>query len=90
MNTTPQAPSARLSRSRERLRLALNEAPKAPGDSGHRWRVVGGALVLGGLLAWTRPWRWVRLPGVVAGVLPQLLWALLRAPPNRPPAPPVR
>ncbi len=35
--------------------------------------LVLGAAVLGGLFAWSRPWRWVLKPAVMAGLLPQLL-----------------
>lgn len=146
MSAVLQTPSARLSRSREQLRLSLHEAPAEPGDPGlrhpaagartwidaltdipgaavvvdmvrhwwsghplravatvaagaatvaikplaarHPWELVAGALVLGGLLAWARPWRWSLTPVLFAGVFPQLLLALLKATPNRPPGPP--
>jgi hypothetical protein len=54
----------------------------------HPWGLVAGAVVLGGLLAWTRPWRWTLKPALLAGVLPQLLLALLKTPPQPPPAQP--
>lgn len=54
----------------------------------HPWGLVAGALVLGGLFAWARPWRWSITPVLFAGAWPQVLLALLKAPPNRPPGPP--
>jgi len=36
--------------------------------------------VLGGLLAWSRPWRWALGSGVLAGMLPQVLAAVLHKP----------
>lgn len=38
----------------------------------HPVGLVLGAVVAGGLLAWTRPWRWVFTSAVLAGLLPQL------------------
>ena len=35
--------------------------------------MVVGALLLGGMLGWSRPWRWVITPALAAGLLPQIL-----------------
>lgn len=46
----------------------------------HPLRLVLGAAVFGGLLTWARPWRWVVVPALFAGLAPQLLSAALRLP----------
>jgi hypothetical protein len=43
----------------------------------HPLALVAAAFVLGGLLAWKRPWRWILTPALVAGLLPQLLSKVL-------------
>jgi hypothetical protein len=41
------------------------------------------ALVAGGLLTLARPWRWISLPAIFAGVLPQILVKLVtQVPPS--------
>ena len=38
----------------------------------HPIPMVLGALVVGGLLAWSRPWRWILKPALLAGVMAQV------------------
>jgi type VI protein secretion system component VasF len=38
----------------------------------HPLWLVGGAAVAGGLVAWSRPWRWPMATALVAGLVPQL------------------
>ena len=35
--------------------------------------LVVGALVLGAVVVWTRPWRWIAKPALLAGLLPQVV-----------------
>ena len=35
--------------------------------------LVVGALVLGAVVIWTRPWRWIARPALLAGLFPQVL-----------------
>ena len=35
--------------------------------------LIAGAVVLGGLFAWSRPWRWLLKPAMFAGLVPQLI-----------------
>jgi hypothetical protein len=38
----------------------------------HPVPMVLGALVIGGMLAWSRPWRWILKPALFAGLMAQL------------------
>jgi hypothetical protein len=41
------------------------------------------AFAAGGLIALTKPWRWIPLPAILAGVLPEILAKLMaQAPPS--------
>jgi hypothetical protein len=39
--------------------------------------LVAGAVALGGLLAWSRPWRWAFKPALLAALLPHIITSLL-------------
>lgn len=43
----------------------------------HPIALVAGAVALGGVLAWARPWRWVARAVVVSNLLPQLMAGLV-------------
>lgn len=54
--------------------VALDAADAAvrPVAKRHPWALVAGGFVLGGMIGWTRPWRWIVTPALFAGLLPQL------------------
>ena len=39
----------------------------------HPFALVAAAFVRGGLFVWTRPWRWILKPALLASLLPQLI-----------------
>lgn len=51
---------------------AANAAVK-PVAERHPFALVAGAAVVGGVLGWSRPWRWIMKSAVVAGLLPGML-----------------
>ncbi len=55
----------------------------------HPLSAVLAAFLFGGLLVWSRPWRWALKPALLAGLLPQILSAWLTPAPREPipPAP---
>ena len=48
----------------------------------HPVGLVAGAAVLGALLVWSRPWRWVATP-LLASLLPQLIGKAMQQAPTR-------
>ncbi len=45
--------------------------------------LVLAALVLGGLLAWSRPWRWLLTPALLAGFVPRVFSKLVALVPSQ-------
>lgn len=39
----------------------------------HPVALVAGAALLGGVMVLTRPWRWISMPALLSGLLPQLI-----------------
>jgi len=90
--TSEQSALHRMALSRERLRQALDDASTPPFESAaraalrptaqrHPLGLMLGALLMGGLLVWSRPWRWLLGPALSAGWMPQLLlWAITQRP----------
>jgi hypothetical protein len=54
----------------------------------HPVALMAAAVAVGGVLAMTRPWRWVFKPALFAAVLPQILSSILAAQPPPPPPTP--
>ncbi|MES2958892.1 MAG: hypothetical protein V4792_11925 [Pseudomonadota bacterium] len=61
--------------------VALNAAQAVvqPLAKKHPLGLVTAAFVVGGLLGWRRPRNWILKPALLAGLLPQLLIASLKA-----------
>lgn len=56
--------------------LMLADATKTvvtPVAQRHPVALIAGSVVLGGLFAWSRPWRWLLKPALFAGLVPQLI-----------------
>ena len=54
------------------LALAASRTVIVPLVRRHPAAVLGGAAVVGAIVVWARPWRWLLRPSVVAGVASQL------------------
>jgi hypothetical protein len=44
---------------------------------------VASALVVGGVLVWSRPWSWLLKPAVMAGIVPQIVSKVIAYAPKR-------
>jgi hypothetical protein len=60
---------------RPALLLVLEAAQSAvsPLAQRHPLALVAGALVAGAAFTWSRPWRWLLSPALLAGLMPQLV-----------------
>jgi hypothetical protein len=54
------------------MALDAANAVAKPLATRHPLALVAGALLLGGMLAWSRPWRWILKPALFAGLMAQL------------------
>ncbi len=74
---------------RQPLSLALTLATETgkvvlqPVAQRHPYGLVFGAAVVGGLLAFTRPWRWISTPALMSGLLPQLVAEVIKFVPDQ-------
>jgi len=68
------------------MALSAAQAVVQPLARRHPLALVSGAFLIGGLLAWRRPWGWIK-PALFAGLLPQLLIASLKAQSQSSPVP---
>lgn len=63
------------------LAMQATQTTVAPIAQRHPLLLVTAALVAGGLFAWSRPWRWLLSPALLAGLMPQLFaTAMARVP----------
>lgn len=53
--------------------IGVANAVLRPVAQRHPLGLVAGAVLVGGLLAWSRPWRWAVRPGLVTGLCQQLV-----------------
>ena len=60
--------------------LGLSEAAKTallPLAQRAPLTLLAGAAMVGGLIVWLRPWRWLTAPALLAGLMPQVLGKLV-------------
>lgn len=59
------------------LALQATQTAVAPLARRHPLALVTAAALAGGLLAWSRPWRWLLSPALLAGLVPQMVSAAM-------------
>ncbi len=63
------------------LALQATQSAVSPVAQRHPLALVTASLLAGAALAWSRPWRWLLSPALLAGLMPQLLsTAMARVP----------
>lgn len=63
------------------LAMQATQSAVAPLARRHPLALVAAALAAGSVFAWSRPWRWLLSPALLAGLMPQLLTtAMARVP----------